>query len=224
MHQFENIRFSGPTTLITAISFSQKPFHKPANHPPHYSGLVPNVIQIEYRINLLRNMLKIATLYSLVVIYLCLSSTPIIAQDTTGQSLMEMNGLNISGTFKPKGPPLTPPVRKVAGGDCIVDIKQAYVISGSLSGSLEIDYRIIVHGPCEVPPIPGKYDEEWIAYGSFTGTVAGKSASCTIAYTAQVKAGGSVKGHMNLDNGLTGKLTVSGNFNDGELSYEGRIE
>jgi len=137
---------------------------------------------------------------------------------------MAVNGLKVSGTFIPKGPPLTPPVREDAGGSCIVDIKQAYVISGSLSGSLEINYRIITFGPCEVPPIPGKYDEEWIAYGSFSGTIGEKSTSCTLVYTAHVKAGGNVKGQMKLDDGLTGELTVSGNFNDGELSYEGRIE
>jgi len=169
-------------------------------------------------------MLKITTLCSLVVISLSLFTTPVIAQDTIVQSLTAINGLKISGTFKPKGPPLTPPVRENAGGCCIVDIMQAYVISGSLSGSLKINYRIIIFGPCEVPPIPGKYDEEWIAYGSFSGTIAGKSNSCTLVYTAQVKAGGNVEGHMKLDDGLTGELSVSGNFNDGELSYKGRIE
>lgn len=169
-------------------------------------------------------MLKITTVYSLVVISLFLYKTPIVAQDNTGQSLMAINGSKISGIFKPKGPPLTPPDRENAGGCCIVDISQAYVISGTLSGSLEINYRIIIFGPCEVPPKPGKYDEEWIAYGSFSGTISGKSTSCTLVYTAQVKAGGNVKGHMKLDDGLTGELTVSGNLNDGELSYEGRIE
>ena len=39
----------------------------------------------------------------------------------------------------------------------MIDLKQAYDMSGTLSGSLEIDYRIPVYGPCEVPPVLGKY-------------------------------------------------------------------
>ena len=53
-----------------------------------------------------------------------------------------------SGLFKPKGPPNSPPIRIEAGESCIVDLTQAYIVSGTLSGSFEIDYRIVVHGPC----------------------------------------------------------------------------
>lgn len=169
-------------------------------------------------------MYKTTALYSLVAIFLSLFTTPAIAQDTTLHPLIVTNGLKISGAFRPQGPPLTPPIRENAGGSCIVDINQAYVITGSLSGSLKINYRIVVFGPCEVPPIPGKYDEDWIAYGSFSGTIAEKSTSCTLVYTAQVEAGGNIKGHMKLDDGLTGELTVSGNLNNQELSYEGWIK
>jgi hypothetical protein len=97
----------------------------------------------------------------------------------------------------------TQPVRIDAGGSCVIDLKQAYDMSGTLSGSLEIDYRILVYGPCEVPPVLGKYDEEWIAHGRFTGAAFGSAASGTLTYTADV-AGGHVDGRIVLRGTIDG--------------------
>ena len=144
----------------------------------------------------------------------------IMAQDAPRQTRSEME---VSGTFAPAGIPLEQPVRVDAGGNCVVDLRQAYDISGTLSGSLEIDYRILVYGPCETPPVIGKYDEEWIVHGTFTGTINGPAASGSLTYTAQVQAGGDVEGRILLGGGLDGELAVSGNFGDGELSYDGRV-
>jgi len=141
------------------------------------------------------------------------------AQDASEPTMGETEA---SGTFAPAGPPLEQPVRVDAGGSCVVDLRQVYDISGTLSGSLEIDYRIIVYGPCEVPPVLGKYDEEWIAHGIFRGTIDGSAASGNLTYTAQVRAGGDVEGRIVLGGGIHGELAVSGNFGDGELSYRGR--
>lgn len=146
------------------------------------------------------------------------------AQDSIGQAISVINRIEASGTFAPKGPPLETPVRISAGGSCIVDIRQAYTISGTLSGSLEIDYRIIVFDPCEVPPVLGKYNESWIAYGTFTGTMIGSSTSGTLTYIAHVKAGGDVEGQMVFDDGLSGEISVKGNFSDGKLSYKGLLK
>jgi hypothetical protein len=96
-------------------------------------------------------------------------------------------------------------------------------MSGTLTGSLDIDYRIIVYGPCEMPPTFGKYNEEWIARGYFSGTVMGKPGRGSFSYTAKVKAGGEVDGLIVLGDGLEGELAVSGNFNEGRLSYSGRV-
>jgi hypothetical protein len=104
-----------------------------------------------------------------------------------------------------------------------VDLRQAYDMSGTLSGLLTIDYRILVHGPCEVPPVIGKYEETWIAHGTFTGTSDGSAASGTLTYTARARSGGEVEGQIRLDGGLAGELAVSGNFADGKLSYHGRV-
>ncbi len=170
-------------------------------------------------------MIGKATVYSLVVIALTLLTTlEIAAQDTIGQALEAVKGTKATGTFAPEGPPLEPPVRVSAGGSCIVDIRQAYVISGTFSGSLEIDYRIIVYGPCEVPPVLGKYNEAWIAHGTFSGNINGSSTSGTLTYTAQVKAGGDVEGCMIFNDGQNGDITVSGNFADGKLSYMGWVK
>jgi len=156
----------------------------------------------------------------LVVVLSLLPASQSIAQETSGQTRAETEA---SGAFVPAGPPLEQPVRVDAGGGCVVELKQAYEISGTLSGSLEIDYRILVHGPCEEPPVLGKYDEEWIAHGTFTGTIGDAAASGTLTYTAVVQAGGEVEGRMLLGGGLDGELAISGNFGNGELSYRGRV-
>lgn len=105
----------------------------------------------------------------------------------------------------------------------MVELRQAYDISGTLSGSLEIDYRILVYGPCEVPPVIGKYDEEWVAHGTFTGTIDGSATSGSLTYTARVRAGGDVEGRILLGGGLNGKLAVSAIFGVGKLSYHGWV-
>ena len=144
-----------------------------------------------------------------------------LAQDSSEQAAGPRREFEARGTLAPLGPPTQPPVRVEAGGSCVVDLRQPYVVSGSLSGSLEIDFRILVNGPCEVPPAPGKYDEAWIAHGSFTGALRGSAASGTVLYTADVRAGGRVEGRVVLGGGIDGELAVSGNFADGRLSYLG---
>lgn len=156
----------------------------------------------------------------LVAIVSLLLSLQSMAQNTSGGT---KDGTVASGIFAPAGPPQEQPRRVDAGGNCIVDLKQTYDVSGTLSGSLEIDYRILVHGPCELPPMIGKYNEEWIAYGTFTGTIDGSAASDSFIYTAQVRGGGDVEGRILLAGDLKGELAVSGNFADGELSYHGHV-
>lgn len=152
-----------------------------------------------------------------------LNASPCRGQDAADRDTAAGPGVEASGTFAPGGPPHPPPVRVSAGGSCIVELTQAYSISGTLTGSLEIDYHILVFGPCEVPPVLGKYDETWIAHGAFSGTLDGSAASGTLTYTARVKAGGNVDGRMVFGDGLDGELVVAGNFAEGELSYRGRV-
>lgn len=121
----------------------------------------------------------------------------------------------------PAGSPLEKPVRIEAGTSCIVDVKQRYVVSGTLTGTMEVDFRILVQGPCG--SAPGKYDEEWIAHGTFAGETNGSSTSGHLSYTATVEAGGDVEGHIVLGQGLSGDFRVRGNFADGKLSYEGLL-
>lgn len=128
----------------------------------------------------------------------------------------------LAGTFAPSGPPARPPVRVAAGDGCVVDLQQAYIVSGDLAGSARIDYRILVEGPCGPPP--GTFAEEWIAHGTFTGTLNGTAASARLRYTARVQPGGEVDGRIVLGQGLAGELRVQGNFGDSRLSYSGRVE
>lgn len=103
----------------------------------------------------------------------------------------------------------------------MVELRQSYAISGTLSGSMVIDYRILVAGPCGAPL--GTFDEEWIAHGKFCGTIDGSAASGSLSYVARVRAGGDVDGRIVLGQGLDGELRVHGVFGDGRLSYEGSV-
>ena len=134
---------------------------------------------------------------------------------------IEESEIEIEGTIVPSGPPLETPVKNEIAAGCIVELKQPYKISGTLSGSLEIDYRILIYGPCGEPP--GTYDEEWIAFGSFGGTVNGTQGTGKFTYTAKVKAGGDVEGTIVFGQGIDGELTVKGNFKEGKLSYNGHL-
>ena len=167
-------------------------------------------------------MIKNSILYS--VLGVCISLLIInesAAQDSITTSGESTNDIEASGIFKSSGPPSGKPERIAAGKSCIVNLVQSYNISGTLTGTVELNYRILVKGPCGSPP--GIFDEEWIAYGTFKGKVNGVDASGNISYTANVKAGGEVDGHIDLGQGLEGNLRVYGNFKDGKLSYKGKV-
>jgi len=127
-----------------------------------------------------------------------------------------------SGTLVPAGPPMGAPVRVAAGRGCVIDLVQAYSVAGTLVGRLEVDFRILTAGPCDSPP--GTHDEDWIAHGTFSGTVDGERGSANLSYTAHVTAGGEVDGRMILAGDVEGELRIRGNFADGQLSYEGGLE
>ncbi|MCP4964024.1 MAG: hypothetical protein GY926_02190 [bacterium] len=107
------------------------------------------------------------------------------------------------------------------GKSCLVELKQSYSISGTLSGTMMIDYRIVVYGPCGMSA--GTFDEDWIAHGTFAGTANGSAVSGKLSYVARVQAGGDVAGRISLGQGLEGELQVRGNFGDGSLSYTGWV-
>ena len=130
--------------------------------------------------------------------------------------------IDVEGSFTPAGPPSQPPVRVDAGTSCIVDLEQKYTVSGTLSGTFTVDFRILVKGPCGKPV--GTFDEEWIAHGTFAGDLDGTKSASAFTYTATVDAGGNVNGEIVLGHGLSGRLEVSGNFSDGRLTYSGRAK
>lgn len=129
------------------------------------------------------------------------------------------------GHLVPVGPPTTPPRRTDAGGNCVIDLRQRYEVTGTLSGTAEIDYRILTYGPCpKGPPSPGRYAERWIALGTFAGTFQGKPAQADFTYTADVRRGGAVEGRIALSDGLRGELTVTGAMTEGSLAYAGEVD
>ena len=72
-------------------------------------------------------------------------------KDSTAAMDMK-NGIEAEGEFFPSGPPQKKPERIEAGKNCIVDLTQSYTISGTLSGIIEFNYRILVKGPCGSTP------------------------------------------------------------------------
>lgn len=122
-----------------------------------------------------------------------------------------------TGNLVPAGPPSSR-IAVDAGTSCVIDIVLPYIITGTLAGTAEIDYRIDVKGPC-AEAVPGKFDETWIARGTFTGS----PSNAGFVYTADVKAGGKVRGKIVLGQGLTGWLWVSGSLADAQLDYRGFI-
>lgn len=133
-----------------------------------------------------------------------------------------VRGIRAAGALTPEDAPGEPPVRIDAGGSCVVDVKQSYTISGTLTGSVEVDFRILVAGPCGSPA--GTFDEEWIAHGEFNGAMNGTAAEGRFNYVARVRAGGDVEGTIQFGQGLAGELTVHGNFGEGRLSYDGWVD
>lgn len=129
--------------------------------------------------------------------------------------------IRATGYFSPNGAPSSAPNRTDGGGSCIVDLVQDYTVSGTLSGQFTIDYRIKVDGPCGAPL--GTHDEDWIAHGTFSGTLNEVTLTSSFTYVAHVSAGGDVDGKMVFGQGLSGKLEVRGNFADGKLSYDGSL-
>lgn len=142
-----------------------------------------------------------------------------IAQEIVDEAKSDRK-IEISGEIKPLGKPIELPKRIQAGKSCIIDIKQTYTVTGNLTGAMEIDYRIIVSGDCGLPP--GTFDEEWIAFGTFTGMINGQSVKESFSYMAYVKAGGKVNGEIVFRQELNIELRITGNMNDGKLSYEGQ--
>lgn len=127
-----------------------------------------------------------------------------------------------SGSIAPTGPPTGDVVRVDAGGACVIDLVQRYAIEGTLTGSLSVDYRIFVDGPCGSPA--GTFDEHWIARGTFEGMLEGSSAKANLWYRADVEAGGKVDGTMSFAGDFSGDLSVAGNFADGRLTYAGALQ
>jgi len=150
----------------------------------------------------------------LIVIFILLGSKEIIKSDYNSTK-------NITGYIKPNGKPIKAPLRIDVGESCIIELTQGYSIAGDISGSIEMNYRIIVYGKCGSPP--GTYDEEWIAYGNFKGTLKGEDTKAKLSYTATVKAGGDINGEIVFGQGLKAKLIITGNFSDGKLTYKGEI-
>lgn len=148
------------------------------------------------------------------VVALMLTSATVFGADS-------MSEIRAKGMIQPDGPPQGEPVRVDAGAGCVVDVRQVYIVKGTLTGSFDIDFRILVHGPCGHPP--GTFTEEWIAHGNFVGSLEGDSARAGFTYTATVEGSGEVSGLIVLGQGLNGELRIRGKFSDGKLSYDGQL-
>ncbi len=155
------------------------------------------------------------------LVWSLLSLSGIVAQESTAPSKEESQPQAVKGFLVPTGPPIVKPVLTEAGKSCVVELVQGYEMTGTISASLEVDYRIWVQGPCGSPP--GTFDEEWIALGSIAEKVK-EGWTGNLTYIATVQAGGLVQGQMEFGHGLEGELRIEGKFGDGRLGYEGWID
>jgi len=131
------------------------------------------------------------------------------------------NAFQAQGTFKPSGPPDHPARHEIAD-ICIVDLDQSYEIDGTFTGTMTVDFRIFVDGPCGSPP--GTFNEHWIAHGQFDLASPGAaSAKGSLAYLADVAAGDRVTGTITLAGELQGTLRIKGSFQEGAMNYMGSI-
>lgn len=165
-------------------------------------------------------MTRIAALRSTVVL-LSLHTVGCAHRNAAVPAVPNGETVPVAGWLAPAGPPSAPPARVAAGDQCIVDTTQAYDVTGDLTGTAEIDYRIFVDGECGEPA--GTFDEHWIAHGTLRGSFDGAPATSHFSYTAQVRAGGAVDGRLVLGQGLRGELHIHGRFDDGRLAYDGRV-
>ena len=79
----------------------------------------------------------------------------------------------------------------------------------------------MVDGPCGSPL--GTFDEDWIAHGTFSGTINEVTLTSSFTYVAHVLADGEVRGKMVFGQRLFGELEVRGSFADRKLSYSGSL-
>jgi len=71
-----------------------------------------------------------------------------------------------------------------AGNNCKLEAGFTYPFEGDLVGTATFQYSLMVHGPCtaDLPPPQGVYDANLKAWGTFTGTVVGKSGTFNFTY------------------------------------------
>ncbi|MGH3032011.1 MAG: hypothetical protein ACRDNE_14850 [Gaiellaceae bacterium] len=107
-----------------------------------------------------------------------------------------------SGTFA--APPPVPDRVTTAGRNCFVELDDRFVLAGTLAGTLDLDFRLVFHGPCFASR------GEFHAKGTFTGTATtgGVARTGTVqAVFNGVFAGPEAEGKLVLrqgDGGLTG--------------------
>ena len=139
------------------------------------------------------------------------------AHDPIGGTGGTMQRTEVSGTMDREGYPKTPLDKENAGGGCIVDVTQEHSVSGSMSGTLEIDYRLLIAGSCESQAEMD--DQEWIAHGVFEGMVDDSSRAASFSYVGEVKDGGNLEGTIVFSGGLVVELRIMGSFCDAPLCY-----
>ena len=92
-------------------------------------------------------------------------------------------------------------------GECLLPLQGTHVYSGDLEGTMNLDYRILLHGPCDPEAEIGDLDESWIVTGRFDGAVNGRTGAFDIFYIADIT-----------DKHLTGQMAVVPGSGSGELA------
>jgi hypothetical protein len=98
------------------------------------------------------------------------------------------NAIQVSGTRQMASPPQNRVWWPVGDDKCFVKVDFTYQYAGDLAGTAINHFQILSHGPCEESgPVPYKYHENLLAWGTFTGDVAGASGSFHFVEVGEVQ-------------------------------------
>jgi hypothetical protein len=97
------------------------------------------------------------------------------------------NAIQVSATRRSISPPMNRKWWPVGDDKCFVRVDFVYEYEGTLTGTALTHLRVLSHGPCEENgPVPYKYYENLLLFGTFTGKVDGASGSFDFVEVAEV--------------------------------------
>jgi hypothetical protein len=139
---------------------------------------------------------------------------------------LDASQIEVTGTASFVGPP---DERNVAtrSNTCHLEVHTSKQFEGTIEGMAPMVLNIVVNHFCDGMP-PDTYAHQWVASGTFTGTVDSVPGAFDFAYVAQIEAGGELNGKFIIIEGAGGLANLRGIINEtgpllGTTSYSGQL-